>query len=220
MTRYDESKSTDGINNNTYNLLFKDIFYNDDNEYLNDPATIIENFTMLDIEDRMIVLSETNLLKCENKVYTYNDGENKFAFSLLEDTFNDENMKRTLHSVDRYGECHHSSIGMCLSLPHKNSKILTGYINYSDCKILHSVYCFTDNNIDFIYDYTKNLIMEKNEYFKLTNFKLINEISREHLIEDKDFILNSNVSVKAYLVFRDEMKKDIDKNEKLYQLGN
>ena len=216
--RKDSSNNKDGINNNTYNLLFSDTFYNVDNEYLNDTAVIIENFTMLNEIDRLIVLTQSDMFKYKNKTYTYNDGEEEYTFSLLEDLFGDAETKRILHSPERYGSCHHASIGMCLNLPHKNSKILTGYINYSDCRILHSVYYYEEDGMEIIYDYTKNIMMRKDEYFRLTNFKLINEIEREKLIEDKDFICNSNISVKAYMVFRDEMMRDIKKNEKVLQL--
>ncbi len=216
--RKDSSNNKDGINNNTYNLLFSDTFYNVDNEYLNDTAVIIENFTMLNEIDRLIVLTQSDMFKYKNKTYTYNDGEEEYTFSLLEDLFGDDETKRILHSPERYGSCHHASIGMCLNLPHKNSKILTGYINYSDCRILHSVYYYEEDGMEIIYDYTKNIMMRKDEYFRLTNFKLINEIEREKLIEDKNFICNSNISVKAYMVFRDEMMRDIKKNEKVLQL--
>ena len=216
--RKDSSNNKDGINNNTYNLLFSDTFYNVDNEYLNDTAVIIENFTMLNEIDRLIVLTQSDMFKYKNKTYTYNDGEEEYTFSLLEDLFGDAETKRILHSPERYGSCHHASIGMCLNLPHKNSKILTGYINYSDCRILHSVYYYEEDGMEIIYDYTKNIMMRKDEYFRLTNFKLINEIEREKLIEDKNFICNSNISVKAYMVFRDEMMRDIKKNEKVLQL--
>ena len=216
--RKDSSNNKDGINNNTYNLLFSDVFYNVDDEYLNDTAVIIENFTMLNEIDRLIVLTQSDMFKYKNKTYTYNDGEEEYTFSLLEDLFEDDETKRILHSPERYGSCHHASVGMCLNLPHKNSKILTGYINYSDCRILHSVYYYEEDGMEIIYDYTKNIMMRKDEYFRLTNFKLINEIEREKLIEDKDFICNSNISVKAYMVFRDEMMRDIKKNEKVLQL--
>lgn len=216
--RKDNSNNKDGINNNTYNLLFSDVFYNVDDEYLNDTAVIIENFTMLNEIDRLIVLTQSDMFKYKNKTYTYNDGEEEYTFSLLEDLFEDDETKRILHSPERYGSCHHASVGMCLNLPHKNSKILTGYINYSDCRILHSVYYYEEDGIEIIYDYTKNIMMRKDDYFRLTNFKLINEIEREKLIEDKNFICNSNISVKAYMVFRDEMMRDIKKNEKVLQL--
>ena len=216
--RKDSSNNKDGINNNTYNLLFSDVFYNVDDEYLNDTAVIIENFTMLNEIDRLIVLTQSDMFKYKNKTYTYNDGEEEYTFSLLEDLFGDDETKRILHSPERYGSCHHASVGMCLNLPHKNSKILTGYINYSDCRILHSVYYYEEDGMEIIYDYTKNIMMRKDDYFRLTNFKLINEIEREKLIEDKNFICNSNISVKAYMVFRDEMMRDIKKNEKVLQL--
>lgn len=216
--RKDNSNNKDGINNNTYNLLFSDVFYNVDDEYLNDTAVIIENFTMLNEIDRLIVLTQSDMFKYKNKTYTYNDGEEEYTFSLLEDLFEDDETKRILHSPERYGSCHHASVGMCLNLPHKNSKILTGYINYSDCRILHSVYYYEEDGMEIIYDYTKNIMMRKDDYFRLTNFKLINEIEREKLIEDKNFICNSNISVKAYMVFRDEMMRDIKKNEKVLQL--
>lgn len=173
---------------------------------------------MLNEIDRLIVLTQSDMFKYKNKTYTYNDGEEEYTFSLLEDLFEDDETKRILHSPERYGSCHHASVGMCLNLPHKNSKILTGYINYSDCRILHSVYYYEEDGMEIIYDYTKNIMMRKDDYFRLTNFKLINEIEREKLIEDKNFICNSNISVKAYMVFRDEMMRDIKKNEKVLQL--
>ena len=102
----------------------------------------------------------------------------------------------------------------------KKSSLLTGYISYEDIDILHTVVeCEKDGKIKIV-DYTKNLIMDKEEYIGLTNFRIIQRISRDDFLRDNRIINRCmpRMSLVVYLCFRDEIMKDLKKNNKVLKL--
>lgn len=94
-----------------------------------------------------------------------------------------------------------------------NSKIVTGYITENNLHLLHSIIVSTELNGDYVYDWTKNLIMSKDEYYKLNKFKVLSEITKDEIIYDKENyedLLVNNICIKPYLVFRNEIVKEIE----------
>lgn len=97
----------------------------------------------------------------------------------------------------------------------KNSIVLTGYIVIGKYKILHSVVEVNKDGKIEILDWTKNIIMNKEDYINLFDFKVLTQIKIENILNDFE-ILNKflpNFSLKTYLVFRDELMKDLEKNK-------
>lgn len=211
-----------GLNKNTYELLFSDL----KNLDINSCGTLdnliayltIDKFTM--IKDKVFYLK---LLKkiiknkekldldkiCydnESKMYMYN---NKYSFSRLSDYIDSNRIKKELMSKKRYGTCHMNSIKVGISL--KNSYVLTGYIIIGKNRILHSIVEVVVNNEVFIIDWTRNFIMLKDDYLKLTNFYELSRIKSNEVLNDYDKITsNFGICIKAYLVFRDEIIREIE----------
>ena len=94
--------------------------------------------------------------------------------------------------------------------------ILTGCIKKSYGKFLHSVVEIEKQGKPYIIDYTKNLIMPKEQYFKLTNFEEIERISDEEFFSDLVATLQLDLSQKEYLTFRSEIMNDLKKNMFLF----
>ena len=153
----------------------------------------------------------------KNKIYHYVNGEMDLVYEKLSDYIKSIKYLNELKSYKRYGKCHDRSIELAVSI--KNSFLLTGYTSYEDIDILHTVVeCEKDGKTKII-DYTKNLIMDKEEYIGLTNFRVIQRTSREDYLKDRKVINKflPNLSTVAYLCFRDEIIKEL-KNKKILGL--
>ena len=153
----------------------------------------------------------------KNKIYHYVNGEMDLVYEKLSDYIKSIKNLNELKSYKRYGKCHDRSIELAVSI--KNSFLLTGYTSYEDIDILHTVVeCEKDGKTKII-DYTKNLIMDKEEYIGLTNFRVIQRTSREDYLKDREVINKylPNLSTVAYLCFRDEIIKEL-KNKKILGL--
>ena len=113
-----------------------------------------------------------------------------------------------LISINRYGKCHKGAI-MLLSLD--DSNILSGYVNSNGKLYFHSIVEIGD----YIMDYTKNLFIKKEDYFRLTSFKLIQKITREDYFKDMNILSDfTGIDLRIYLAFRDELIKELN-NKKL-----
>ena len=136
----------------------------------------------------------------------------KYTFRKISSTFIKEpSIFFELESDERYGKCHSKSLELVLITP--NSKIVTGYITENNLHLLHSIIVSTELNGDYVYDWTKNLIMSKDEYYKLNKFKVLSEITKDEIIYDKENyedLLVNNICIKPYLVFRNEIIKEIE----------
>ena len=77
---------------------------------------------------------------------------------------------------------------------------------------MHSVVEIERNNEKYILDWTKNLIIKKDDYINLTHFRETSEIKRESLLDDYILLDGIDLPLKAYTLFRDEIVADLEKN--------
>ena len=207
----EQNYEENGINKNTYKLLF------DDKSYEETDRDIIKNSYGLGLIEVYTKLREKRIFKKLLGIYykkrysidfskiTYNkktgqyeykdelDGE-IYTFNKLSNLLNKQEIKDELESNRRYKKCHTKSIELMLILP--KSFILTGYVKRGHGKFLHSVVEIEKQKGPYIIDYTKNLVMPKEQYFKLTNFEQIECISDEEFLEDIATMLQLNISRK------------------------
>lgn len=67
-------------------------------------------------------------------------------------------------------------------------------------------------------DWTKNLKITKEQYIELTNFVELSSFEGRKVIDDIEIIFkNLNIGVKTYVVFRDELIRDMQKNPHIFQ---
>jgi len=102
-----------------------------------------------------------------------------------------------------------------------DNKIVTGYV-YGFSNKVKSVYSwieFKKNNEEYVIDFYNNLIMNKDAYYYLRHVDKINEISSKTIEEDEclfnEFNNILNFDIQEYLIFRDEIMRDLKKKEYL-----
>lgn len=229
--RKDGSPMNDGINNNTYELLFRDF----DNLPENERGTY-ENAKAFATIDRFTKLQEMNiftkLLKIiykganidlskitynkETKQFEYRDNDRVISFDRLSDHFQDKDLKKELMSNKRYGECHSKAMNIAPSI--KDSRIVTGYVTIGNRKVLHSIIEYDVDNKIVVLDWTRNLHITKEQYIELTKFVELSSFEGRKVIDDIELITgNLNIGVKPYVVFREELMRDIKKNPQIFQ---
>lgn len=154
----------------------------------------------------------------KNKIYHYVNGELDIVFEKLSDQIKGIKYRQELESHKRYGKCHEMSIALLGSL--KNANILTGYVSVEDEDILHSVVEYEKDGKTKIIDYTKNLIMDAEDYIGLTNFRIFQRISRKEFLKDRKILKRyfNNLSSRAYLCFRDEIMNEIKNKKKILKI--
>ena len=70
----------------------------------------------------------------------------------------------------------------------------------------------------YILDWTQNIKMSKEDYIKLYKFKILQKISCKDLIKDREILNKAEYQdLKTYLVFRDEIMRDFDRNKHLFK---
>ena len=207
----EQNYEANGINKNTDKLLFDDKYYEETDR------DIIKNSYGLRLIEVYTKLREKRIFKKLLEIYykkrysidfskiTYNketgqyeykdelDGE-IYTFNKLSNLLDEQEMKDELESNRRYKKCHEKSMELMLTLP--ESFILTGYVKREYGKFLHSVVEIEKQEEPYIIDYTKNLVMPKEQYFKLTNFEQIERISDEEFLEDMVAIAQLDISRK------------------------
>lgn len=154
----------------------------------------------------------------EDKTNEYLDDDHSFTFYLLSDHIDNKKKKRELTSLNRYGKCHFASLCLLFSSPYDESYALTGYINNGEKDILHSIVETVDEDGKCIIDYTQNLVMNKEDYLKLTGFKEITRISKEELNKDLFLLKELDINSRFYLLFRHEIVRSLKKNSKILKL--
>ncbi|MBR3117200.1 MAG: hypothetical protein IKF36_04925 [Bacilli bacterium] len=220
MERNDQSSTQDGINNNTYEMFFMDEykgprFAENDREFL---MCAIEEFTKLDDRDIEYILEHANVFKREKRGFSASKNGLKYYFALL-DTFFDDEIREDLRSDNRKGKCIQTSMSMAYNYE-DDCKIMIGYIDNNKDKILHAVFVGCIEGMEIVFDYSKNVAMKKEDYIEINDYKVINEVSGKDFKEDYEYIKQLNsLSSKFYLCYRDEIMKDIKKNEKVFKLS-
>ena len=227
----DGSLRVDGINSNTYNLLFCD-YHNlpqkDQGSYENLVVMrTVELFTKLEekrIFTKLLKLFYKNKIIDINKItfndetkqYEYRDNNLVINFDKISNHFEDKKLIEELTSEAREGKCHARTVELSPYID--GSKIVTGYITIGKNKVLHSVIEYEYNGETIILDWTKNLKITKKQYIKLTKFVEFSSLDGRKVIDEIDNIFSKiDISAKAYLVFRDELMRDIEKNLLIFQ---
>ena len=216
----------DGINNNTYELLFKDSKNSRDIDEKEEKRkyilSLIEHYTKLREKSIFgsLLKKYLNIKNLDFSKIVYNKETQEYEFEYLGEiyTFNkisnfygDKKTQKELESGERYGKCHEASI--YFSMINKDCYILTGYINNNGGTYLHSV---IETQEGKILDWTKNLIMSKEDYLKLTDFKALERISGEEMIEIFIRLPVGDADGKVLTVFGKEVLKDMKKNPDIF----
>ena len=221
---------SNGMNINTYNLLFDDI-----NNKISDKKgsceslnalCVISKFTKFDdikIYCLMAGMYETiddydfRTISWSDELnsFIYRKGNFKIPFNLLSDFMTHEDVKKELTSDERLHQCHEKSIILASIYP--NFRIITGYVYLEKQRMLHSVIEYDDNEGTIILDWTKNLRMLKEDYIRLTNLRVIETIEGYDVKNDiTGPIIQMGMDFKTYCAFRPEIVKELKKNNSIF----
>lgn len=221
---------SNGMNINTYNLLFDDI-----NNKMSDKKgsceslnalCVISKFTKFDdikIYCLMVGMYETiddydfRTISWSDELnsFIYQKGNFKIPFNLLSDFMTHEDVKKELTSDERIHKCHEKSILLASIYP--NFRIITGYVYLEKQRMLHSVIEYDDNEETIILDWTKNLRMLKEDYIRLTNLRVIETIEGYDVKNDiAGPIIQMGMDFKTYCAFRPEIVKELKKNNSIF----
>ena len=230
-SKYEKS----GINKSTYDLLFSD-YYNIpekerapiENNYI---MAVIQSYTRFrekGVFSKLLKLAFEKKYKIdfskikfneETKEYEYEFNGEVYTFDRLSNKLENENIKKELESKRRCGKCHLESIELAIAQP--EAYILTGYVKSFDGKFLHSIVEIETKKGKYIIDYTKNVIMPKEEYVKLTCFEEIERISDmeylQHVQKIQSFSNISKLNLKVYTTFGKEIAKELEKNSFMFE---
>ena len=220
-----------GINKNTYDMLFPD-FYNIKKEEIADEETsliieLIDVYTLTEQKklfidlvkktfDEQYGINYSNIkYNKETKQYEYKIKEKIYTFNELSDITDIEKFKKELKTDKRHHKCHTRTLELSFGVPESN--IVTGYEVIADIKALHSILEYKVKNKLYIIDYTKNIIMPKEQYMELTKFKEIERISDLEYIEDLGRIYNfPHLTDKVYVTFQKELIREL-KSKALFE---
>lgn len=228
--KYDES----GININTKNILFNDDFYTLlESEFGSlEYAKIlfaIDTYTRMvhkNIFEKMLLKLQAGRFKIDLSKIKYNEDKKQqeyklengetITFDLLSDQLDaDKKILNELESNKRKRQCHSRSIDVGNQI--ENSAVLTGTITVGNCKVLHSVVeIINKQNKPVILDWTRNLVIDKESYIKLFKFDILTSVDSKLIFDDLNILKELKFDVKQYLVFRDELMKDVEKNSQIF----
>lgn len=223
-----ESKYTEsGINKNMDELLFSDY----DNIPEEERTSIENNYIMAVIQSytrfrekgifsKLLKLTFEKKYKIDFSKIKYNDKTEEYEYELngevytfdkLSNELENKNIKKELESERRYGQCHSKSIELAVAQP--EAYILTGYIKENKGKYLHSIVEIEKKNEKYVIDYTKNIIMPKEQYVKLTSFEELERISDMEYLQHVQKIVNiPGIDLKVSTTFGKEIVKELEKN--------
>lgn len=220
-----------GINKNTYDILFPD-FYNIKKEEMADEETsliieLIDIYTLTEQKELFIDLVKKTFdeqyginysnikYNEETKQHEYKVDGKIYTFNELSDITDIEKFKKELKTDKRHHKCHTRTLELSFGVPESN--IVTGYEVIADIKALHSILEYKVKNKLYIIDYTKNIIMPKEQYMELTKFKEIERISDLEYIEDLGRIYNfPHLTDKVYVTFQKELIREL-KSKALFE---
>lgn len=212
-----------GINKKTYDIIIEDQKINTD--FKNDKIiSTIEIFTKIHknnpfnkfnllICDYYFNLEQLKIKKYEHE-FAYKTTEKEIKFKKLSDSIIQKNTKKELKTNKRYGKCHTASFALALYST-KNCEIITGFVDEFNHRLMHSIVEYNHNGLYI--DYTKNLIMNKNDYINIYHFKEISRVTSKQVKEDVEniFPIIDKIGLKSYLCFRNEIVKDLEKNHSI-----
>lgn len=163
-----------------------------------------------------------------NNTYTYTSKEEKFAFRLLDRYLNKiiknnnyikENLLFEQKYCGRAGTCSYSIILACYL---ENSKLVIGNMPCKNGeKVLHRFVQVEHNGQNYILDIAKNLIMKKDDYYRISQFEELGTIDSTDLRVIYNFCLEARLCDHTAIIsmFGKEILNELD-NKKLIKERN
>lgn len=236
-----ESKYTiHGVNRNTYKLLFEE-----KEEYKRECSKEIDTIELSSFYDRRIHYRLYNIIKkimdmyfyevnyfnihkdLFSRGYIFKKGDTRFKFYYLErylkkilkneDPYVRKELISDLKNNSRYGSCFYKN--MIISSNLDASFFVTGLIPFEDGTThLHSFVEYRD----YVIDYTKNLIMPKEIYYRLLGVKELQKVSSNTISEIFNILVENKIlnTARYIATFGNEIISDLNRNPQLIKKSN
>ena len=148
----------------------------------------------------------------------------EIKFSKANDFFPQLEIDSDINDIQkRKGNCHGKSIEYSKKLKKigiENCIVTANRRGRTDkSEHLHSWNEFSINGKEYVFDYTCNLVMNKEGYYAFNGIKeVFSKISCNDIRNDAKIIeqFNKKLPLKLYLTFRDELMKDLQKNKEIF----
>ena len=153
----------------------------------------------------------------DTKLYEYKE-EKKDTYhfdTISRYIFENNEIKNELETKKRYRKCHMRSIDLALAIG--DAKVVTGIAKLNGVEFLHSVVEIMLDNKTLYLDWTRNIMMPQDEYKRLFRYREISKVDIKNIISDIEYIRAFNLNIEEYLLFRDELMKDVEKNKSVFQ---
>lgn len=153
----------------------------------------------------------------DTKMYEYKE-EKKDTYhfdTISRYIFENSEIKNELETKKRYRKCHMRSIDLALAIG--DAKVVTGIAKLNGVEFLHSVVEIMLDNKTLYLDWTRNIMMPQDEYKRLFRYIEISKVDIKNIISDIEYIRAFNLNIEEYLLFRDELMKDVEKNKSVFQ---
>lgn len=153
----------------------------------------------------------------DTKMYEYKEGKkDTYHFDTISRyIFENNEIKNELETKKRYRKCHMRSIDLALAIG--DAKVVTGIAKLNGVEFLHSIVEIMLDNKTLYLDWTRNIMMPQDEYKRLFRYREISKVDTKNIISDMEYIRAFNLNIEEYLLFRDELMKDVEKNKSVFQ---
>lgn len=173
-------------------------------------------FTSLSKFDRDVCSKVSSRIIANNnndeKGYIFNYNGKEYPFSVFSDYELQKFDKKTLESVKRLGETTLRSLKLACSMDLVNPRIVIGNSLAGTFDLL---IMFQENETDKVIDYTRNLVMNKDDYYEIFKYQELNIVDKSdlyniyHLIN----IFGDCSHLYEYLIFTKEIFDELSKKK-------
>ena len=232
-----EKYTQEGINTKTFHLLFEtktdatiDMGISQ-GLFEADYFTYYKHTLLKDLIHTIFInpLLFPNIHKKGKKQYIYSSEDEYFEFRLLDKYFRkifeiDPEIAKILKSnhmnMGRASTCQYSIIIACHL---ENSRLVIGNYPLKDGRyVLHRLVEINYNNNLYVIDVAKNLIMKKDDYYRVSHFQELGSISSEDLKCIYNFVAETQICNHSGIIsmFGEEILKELDKKQLLKTKNN
>ncbi len=147
----------------------------------------------------------------KGKCYCYKRTPFKLLFDLTKD-----DIKEQFLSKKDTGSCHGNSLLVMefLEMSGTKAQLVNGKMRKNSYEELDYTIVETEKNV---IDFNRNLIMEKDNYYKMTGFTVINKTDKKLLDENKNLLSSYGIDMDSKIIgyFSQEFNHDLAKNKHL-----
>ncbi len=145
--------------------------------------------------------------------YLFDNGSIYFKFWKLSDLSFSKDYVQIFQSANRFEKCHH----YCLKFSEKFNPchVVTGYVDSNSGKILHSWIEKQMGEDILVFDFTKNLIINRQDYYSLLDVLVLESITSSKVNEDTCYFSIPCMNDLFYCVFGNALICNLEKNKSL-----